>query len=112
MRSLIYVAAVLCVAGICFYVAKGEPTRVVQAHFASGGLQAEAEMDSQGKNHGMLRKYYENGTLESEAEFSHGSMSWIRHYHPNGQLAEEQSNGIWSTSRQIYDEQGNPITQH
>lgn len=110
MRHVIPIVAVVFVFCLIISQCDSSPVPVVTSRHANGTLKLEKEVDSQGRQHGVTRTFYEDGTLESEAEFSHDSMCWVRHYHPNGQLAEEQSNGIFSTSRKRWSQDGTPLT--
>jgi antitoxin component YwqK of YwqJK toxin-antitoxin module len=94
---------------LCLIISQcdSKPAPVVTSHHANGSVKLEKEVDSQGRQHGMTRMYYEDGALESEAEFSHDSMCWVRYFDKDGRLREEQSNGIFSTTRQVWDKDGN-----
>lgn len=111
MRHVIPMVAVVLVLCLMLSQCDSQPVPVVQQHHANGNVKVASEVDSSGRRHGMTRNFYEDGTLESEAEFSHDSMNWMRSYWPSGAIREEQSNGVFSTTRKIWAEDGTPLTR-
>lgn len=66
---------------------------VIRQHYENGSLWRETHVDRDGKMHGRFLELYEDGSIKTETDYSHGSWIHSRHYHRNGQLAQE-SDGV------------------
>ena len=96
---------------------KGETeafTGIIKSYYDNGNLESEANFKD-GKKEGLFKKYYENGDLKSEANFKDGKGNGIgKIYYPNGNLESEISvkDDKFEGLFKLYYENGYLIAEH
>ena len=85
------------------------PPEMRYSYFASGAMESEYGVDSQGRPHGAWMSYFADGTLRERTVYDHGQWVHIQHFAPNGQLLSESKEGLgFVTLTQVWNVDGSP----
>lgn len=54
-------------------------------YYADGSLKIELRVDEENRRHGLAKRYYPSGAVQSEIQYEHGIKVHARQYYKNGQ---------------------------
>jgi antitoxin component YwqK of YwqJK toxin-antitoxin module len=83
--------ALSATAGIAWTLTDSLQLREVREYHPDGSVAAVYRVDSLNRPHGLLIRYYAEGTVSFEGHFDHGQWTYCRHFTPDGRLSSEMS---------------------
>lgn len=93
LSALAYTLVCLAASAVLWFYASWSAAKTVVSYYPDGTVHQIRNLDADGMKHGETRIYFPAGKLMSLIEFEHNQMVRAKHYHEDGTLVSELTEG-------------------